>query len=195
VASVGTYSFQATKTITTGEGGMVVTNDESMQRRMALYRSHGMLGRRYLHEVPGHNFRLTNLQAALGCAQLQRLESIVSDRHRVHATYRQHLGRIDGVTLQLFRPEVEPVLWAIAGILDAGAFPQGRDRVMEELAERGIETRNAFIAASEMSIYGETGALPVSEHLSRNAISLPTYPTLEDEQIGFICDALSSLRR
>lgn len=192
--AIGTFSFQATKTITTGEGGMVVTNDPAVQRRMALFRSHGMLGERYRHEVPGHNFRLTNLQAALGSAQLQRLDAIAAERRRVHATYRRHLSRIDGVHLQTFRSNIDPVLWAIAATLDAKAFPQGRDAVIRQLAERGVETRNAFYAASLLDIYGPQPSLPVSEKISRTAISLPTYPTLDDEEIAFICDALASLR-
>ena len=195
IAPMGTFSFQATKTITTGEGGMVVTNDPAMQRRMALYRSHGMLGRRYLHEVPGHNFRLTNLQAALGCAQLERLDTIIRERRRVHATYSGALSRIDGVRPQLYRADVDPVLWAIAVELDGDAYPQGRDTLIGQLAAAGIETRNGFYAASEMAIYEDRRPLPVCERLSRNVISLPTYPTLDDERIEMICAALGSFRR
>ena len=103
IAQVGTYSFQATKTITTGEGGMVLTGDEGLARKMALYRSHGVLGRHFWHELPGHNFRLTNLQAALGCAQLERLDSIIRERKRVHQTYKTALKNGGGVRLQTFR--------------------------------------------------------------------------------------------
>ena len=195
IASVGTYSFQATKTITTGEGGMVVTNDPTVQRRMALYRSHGMLGRRYLHEVPGHNFRLTNLQAALGCAQLERLETIIGERRRVHATYSASLRHLAGVRPQIHRSDVDPVWWAIAVEIDPAAFPQGRDALIEQLAGIGIETRNGFYAASELEIYADRKSLPVCERLSRNVISLPTYPTLDDERIEAICQALGSFRR
>src|SRR6185503_11850661 len=83
MSDIGSFSFQATKTITTGEGGMVVTEREDLQKTMALYRSHGMLRKRfYWHEVPGHNFRLTNLHAAIGCAQLERLDRIIVERRR-----------------------------------------------------------------------------------------------------------------
>ena len=81
------FSFQATKTITTGEGGMVLTRDADLHKAMLLYRSHGMNQRRYWHEVPGHNFRLTNFQAAMGCAQLDALETIVSQRQRMHQPF------------------------------------------------------------------------------------------------------------
>lgn len=195
IARLGTYSFQATKTITTGEGGMVVTDDEALARKMALYRSHGVLGRRYWHELPGHNFRLTNLQAALGCAQLARLESIVRERKRVHRSYAAALKDIAGVRLQTFRPEVDPVLWALALELDPAAYPQGRDKVIEQLAAEGIETRNGFYAASQLPIYPDCASLPICERLANNVISLPTFPSLDDQQINYVSSRLVALRK
>lgn len=195
IAGLGTYSFQATKTITTGEGGMVVTDDEQLARTMALYRSHGVTDRRYWHELPGHNFRLTNLQAALGCAQLERLESIIRERKRVHRTYAAALKDVTGLRLQAFRPEVDPVLWALALELDPDAYPQGRDKVIEQLAEEGIETRNGFYAASQLPIYPDCAPLPICERLARNVISLPTFPSLNDQQIHHVSSKIAGLRK
>lgn len=195
LGDIGCFSFQATKTITTGEGGMVVTEQESARERMALYRNHGMQRKRYYwHDLPGHNFRLTNLQAALGCAQLEKLDAIVRERNRVWARYQDRLSRLGGVTLQRFAPEVHAVVWAVALTLDPAAFPQGRDAVMSQMGEAGIETRNGFVAASAMDFY-RCPPLPVCEQLSRQVISLPTFPTLTDEQIDQICSHLAKLRR
>jgi perosamine synthetase len=194
IAPIGTYSFQATKTITTGEGGMVMTSDEELAQKMALYRSHGVRKRRYWHELPGHNFRLTNLLAALGCAQLERLDSIIQQRKHIHKTYQAKLLNVQGVRLQLFRPEVDPVLWAFAVELDPVAFPQGRDRVIDQLAAAGIETRNGFYAASQLSIYPDCPTLPVCERLANNVISLPTFSSLTDQQIEYICNQLNRTR-
>jgi perosamine synthetase len=191
---LGSFSFQATKTVTTGEGAMVVTEDEDLRNLMALYRSHGMRDRRYWHYVAGHNFRLTNLQAAIGCAQLERFADICRERKRVHQTYKTELACIAGVTPQHFEGAVDPVLWAIAVRIDEGAFPQGRDQLIAQLLEQGIETRPGFYAASEMPLY-ETGSLPVCENIARNVISLPTYPTLTDETIAFICESLGRLQK
>ena len=193
---IGTFSFQATKTISTGEGGMVITKDENLYDRMALYRSHGMRRKKYYwHDLAGHNFRLTNLQAALGVAQMEKLEQIVRERKRVHSQYMAHLSDGPGLTLQYFPPEVDPVLWAIALKLDPLAFPQGRDAVIAEMGQAGIETRPGFVAPRFMTHIYSCPALPMAEELSKNVISLPTYPTLQNEQICFICDQLKKLRR
>jgi len=194
--SIGTFSFQATKTITTGEGGMVITNDQYLYDRMALYRSHGMRRKQYYwHDLAGHNFRLTNLQAAVGVAQMEKLEHIVKERKRVQNQYKKLLSDIPGLTLQYFSPEVDPVIWAIAVKLDPLAFPQGRDIVIEEMMHDGIETRPGFVAPRFMNHIYTCPELPISEELSKNVFSLPTYPTLQDEQIDFICNQLKKLRR
>jgi perosamine synthetase len=194
MGTIGTYSFQATKTISTGEGGMVVTMDVELDKRMRLYRNHGMLKTRYWHEVVGHNFRLTNLQAALGCAQFEKIDRIIAERRRVHEQYQVRLSKIPGLFLQHFPSEVDPVLWTIAVRLDPSAFPSGRDKVMEMLAVEGIETRPGFYPPSVMDLYS-CPKLPICEQLSRQILSLPTYPTLSEKEIDFICSKLSSLMR
>ena len=195
ISGLGAYSFQATKTITTGEGGMVVTRDEALARKMMLYRSHGVLGRRYWHELPGHNFRLTNLQAALGCAQLARLDLITKERQRVHRAYTAALKDVAGMRLQVFHNDVDPVLWALALELDPAAYPQGRDNVIEQLAVEGIETRNGFYAASQLPIYPDCAPLPFCERLANNVISLPTFPSLDDRKIDHVTSKLIALRK
>ena len=192
---VGTFSFQATKTITTGEGGMVITNDQALYDRMCLFRSHGMLRTRYWHELPGHNFRLTNMQAALGCAQLEKIDRIIWERRRLHRIYQDCLSKVPGVTMQFFSADVDPVIWAIAVKLDRQAYPQGRDVVMQQLKESGIETRNGFYAASLMDHLYSCPKLPICEDLSQQIISLPTYPALGDNDIDLICAKLKALRK
>jgi perosamine synthetase len=195
IASIGCFSFQATKTITTGEGGLVITDNEDHYQRMRLYRNHGMDRLRYWHELAGHNFRLTNLQAALGCAQLEHLSTIVSERKRVQEHYVRRLTGIAGITMQHFHEHVDPVVWAVAVKLDPDAFRQGRDAVIDELLQKGIETRPGFYAASLMDhLYKDCPSLPVCEDLSRQIISLPTFPTLTSEQIDYVCDTLDGAR-
>ena len=195
IADIGTYSFHATKTVTTGEGGMVLTARKDLAEKVMLYRTHGVLGKRYWHEVPGHNFRLTNLQAALGCAQFKKIDHIFKERQRVHASYRRFFEGEKGIILQMFALDVKPVLWAFAAELEREYFPQGRDRVMAQLAEQGIETRNGFYSANQLEIYSNVKSIPVSDRLAKSVISLPTFPSLADEQINFIAKAVIALKR
>jgi perosamine synthetase len=195
IAPMGVYSFHATKTITTGEGGAVTTHDDVLAQRMRLYRSHGMARTRYLHEVAGHNFRLTNLQAAIGCAQLEQIERIVDRRGQVWATYRQRLQTMPGIAMQVIEPDVDPVMWAVGVRLSLDCFPQGRDAVMAQMTALGIETRPGFYPASAMpNLYGPQH-LPVSEALAASILVLPSSPSLDDARIHRICDALASLAR
>jgi perosamine synthetase len=191
---IGTFSFHATKTITTGEGGMVITDSGELHDKLYLFRNHGMLRTRYWHELPGHNFRLTNMQAALGCAQLEKIDKIIGERGRVYASYRKCLSNVPGVTMQNFDADVEPVVWAVAVKLDPQAYPQGRDAVMRQLQEAHVETRNGFYAASMLRhLYG-CSSLPICEDLTQYVLSLPTYCSLDDGEIEFICATLKSLR-
>ncbi|GGY15841.1 GDP-perosamine synthase [Rhodanobacter panaciterrae] len=193
LARLGVYSFHATKTITTGEGGAVVTSDDALAERMRLYRSHGVARTRYLHEVAGHNFRLTNLQAAIGCAQLEQIDRIVAKRAEVYEAYRTCLQSMPGLTMQTVEMDVSPVMWAVGVRLDAAKYPQGRDAVMDGLSVLGIETRPGFYSASAMPhLYGPQ-SLPVSEALASSILVLPSSPTLDAPRIHRICDALASL--
>ena len=196
LGTMGTYSFHATKTITTGEGGMVVTRDPALIEKLRLYRSHGMLRQKryYWHEVPGHNFRLTNMQAAVGCAQLEKFDAIVAARLRVHELYRKRFQGEDGVVPQLFPTDVSPVLWTMALRLDASAFPQGRDEVIAAMLSAGVECRPGFYASSQQPIY-DSPPLPQAEKLARQIVSLPTFPGLQEAQIDFISQTLLKLRR
>lgn len=193
LGTIGTFSFQATKTITTGEGGMVITRDNDLSERMILFRSHGLRRKKhYWHEVPGLNCRLTNMQAALGCAQMDKLERIIAERHRVYAAYEERLAGMTGVALQVFRPEVHAVVWAIAVRLDPEAFPQGRDKVLTQMLEVGIETRPGFYSPSQID-YFNCKPLVTCDALAASVVSLPSYPTLTEQEIEHICLQLTKL--
>lgn len=195
IAPMGIYSFHATKTITTGEGGAIVTSSVELRDRMRLIRSHGMAAKRYWHEVAGHNFRLSNIQAAIGCAQLEKIETIIKERSRVYKTYTSLLRNVEGVMLQCYSDRVDPVVWAIAVKCDLSAFPQGRDAVMEQLKQMGIETRPGFYSANTMPhIYGKLH-LPVCDYLSKQIISLPSSPTLTAEEIEYVCVSVKSCKK
>lgn len=193
ISGIGTFSFHATKTITTGEGGAVVTRDPELATSLRLYRGHGFASKRYWHHVAGHNFRLTNLQAALGCAQLEQVDRIVERRARIFANYKSRLHDFEGLSFQTFDPCVDPVVWAVAVLLDSNRFPQGRDQVVDQLASQGIETRPGFYTSNALGhLYG--GAeIPVSDEVSRALLVLPSSPALTDNDVDLVCEALKSV--
>jgi perosamine synthetase len=195
IGDIGCLSFQATKTITTGEGGMVITRRDELVEPLRLYRSHGVLRRRYFHEVAGLNFRLTNMQAAIGCAQLEQIDAIIAARRCMHERYCSCLENLGGVVMQKFSASVEPVVWAIAVKLDPAAFPQGRDAVIDQLATAGIETRPGFYPPNAMpDLYGNGLDLPICTAIARQVISLPSYPSLTRDEVELVCASLKALR-
>jgi len=185
LSDIGSFSFQATKTITTGEGGMVLTKNEGLKEKMKLIRNHGMGDRKYWHHGQAFNFRLTNLQAALGVAQLEHQGKNISIRKELYSTYVKNL---DGLNLQTFKPSVEPVLWAMAIKLDKEV---NRDLVIKNLLAKGIETRPGFSSFFQMKRYN-CPLLPIAEKLSGSIILLPFYLDLKEEEINFICQELMS---
>jgi perosamine synthetase len=130
----------------------------------------------------------------MGCAQLETIQGIVARRISVHECYRNELEGQPGITLQLFEKAVMPVLWAMALKLDPSTFPQGRDEIISQMRDAGIECRPGFYASSQQPIY-PPHHLPVSEDLARHVISVPTFPDLTDEEIRRISRTLLELRR
>jgi len=149
----------------------------------------------YWHEVAGFNFRLTNVQAAIGCAQLDKLEDICAERARVRRTYNRLLEQIPGFQRQVIPETVDAVLWALSGrIVGHGRQPRmlekQRDLVMQKMKERGIDTRPGFYPLGSLSPYNCPDWATARE-VAASVISLPTYPALDDGKIERICNALS----
>ena len=195
LGDVSSFSFQSTKTITTGEGGMVVTNDKILYDKMFLIRSHGLPIRgSYLHTEPGHNFRLTNLQAAMGVAQLEQINKIKIERNRVYEQYKSHLINEEGITFQKINSNVDPLIWAISIFIDQKVFKKNRDEIINILKDRGIETRPGFVTSSYIK-YFDKHHLDVSEKLSDNIISLPSFATLTNNEIYYISECLKNSKK
>lgn len=191
---VSCFSFQATKTITMGEGGAVLTDDKRLMERMRVLRSHGMReGKRYWHDFVGYNYRLTNMQAALGCAQLEKKDLLITEKKRIYERYRKNLSDMEGIELQYIPKEIEPVIWAIALKMDPEYFKGERDFLINELLRRGVETRPGFYPFSVMPIY-DAPSFPVAESVGRNVLSLPSYPFISDAEIDYICEQMRELR-
>jgi perosamine synthetase len=186
-----TLSFQATKTLSTGEGGMVICKSEEDFEKIKLLRSHGMGVEKYHHILAGNNFRLTNLQAALGCAQFEYLDDALEKKSNINKKYVEYLGDISGMVFQKFNSSCEPAVWATGVWIDFRMFKIERTQFIQELLNIGIETRPGFYPASRMKLY-ETDPLPVSEKIFNGMIVLPSFPELSESEIEFICKSIKN---
>jgi len=197
IADIGTFSFQATKTITSGEGGAIITKkNKFFTDKLRLFRNHGVKTKKYFHYFPGHNFRLTNLQAAIACAQLEKISKIKSERTRVYKCYKKLLNNEKGLQLQFFPSYNDPVVWAFAILLDPKFFLD-RDVIIKKLNKKGIETRNGFYSPCRLPLYKDfkTSHLKNSNYLSKNIISLPFFSSLKEKEIKHIVKTFLSLKK
>lgn len=186
-SDVSTFSFFGNKTITTGEGGAVTTNDEELARRLRKVKGQGQsLTKRYWHDELGFNYRMTNICAAIGTAQMERLDSILQRKSQIARLYRDALSS-SGVEFQQVAPEVKSSEWLVTLLLPKGV---DRDRVMADLSAQGIDTRPVFYCAHQMPMYLSDRSFPVAEDIASRGISLPSYPALTDDQIGRISEVL-----
>jgi perosamine synthetase len=201
VGSIGdaaAFSFYANKIITTGEGGMVVTNSVEIADRTRLLRGQGMdPNRRYWHPIVGYNYRMTNLAAAIGLAQTERAEELIALRAEIGAVYRERLQGLPGLEWQEPVTDSRPVDWMFSITMDRNYWPE-RDIVIQWFSQDGIETRPVFYPAHTMPPYrpeNDGKEFPVADHISSTGISLPTWVGMTKEQADHVCDLLQSYLR
>lgn len=187
------FSFYANKIITTGEGGMVTTNDAGLAERCRLLRDHAMrLERRYWHDEIGFNYRMTNLQAALGVAQLARIEGFIERKREIARQYNAGLAGLPGITLPCEAPGCTNVYWMYS-ILVGEEFALSRDGLALALAARGIDSRPFFHSLDTLPPYRSGAPCPTALRLSRQGINLPSAPSLTDAQVDYICASVREL--
>ncbi len=195
------FSFFANKHLACGEGGMVVTNDPELYDRLRYLKNLCFPlsgGRLYSHDEIGFNYRMSNLHAAIGCAQLERLDDYVAMRRRNALLYNERLREIPGLRLPIERSGVKNTYW-MYGIAVEEAFGIGRDELMARLASCGIETRAFFTPMhlqESIQQYGFRSPLPmpVAEWLGRHGLYLPSSTSLTVDEIDYICDSLRAAR-
>lgn len=200
---VSTFSFYSNKIVTTGEGGMLLTNNEKYSERAKLIRNLGFTEPRFHHFVLASNYRMTNIQAAIGYAQMEKIEEILSERERIMDTYNSLLKDVLGITLQKKASWAKMVCWMYT-ILIEEEFGLTKEQVMEKLKEREIETRSFFYPFHRQPLFLNgnderfpdcKGEYPVSDELSRKGLYLPSGPGLTQEQIETVVDELVHLRK
>lgn len=194
---MGCFSFYANKVITTGEGGMVVTNNENLAQKLRLLRNLGFTKPRFRHEVAGFNFRMTGYQAAMGLAQLEKIENIIEEKRRVAHTYSRYLSEIPGLCLPVEKEWARNVYWMYAVVVEPG-FGLSRDALAAALHERGVETRTFFCPMNQQPCLQSRPGFcdipcPVADRLWETGLYLPSTFTLSEKTIRGICDTIAAV--
>ena len=196
--AMGCYSFYANKVITTGEGGMVVTNDESLVTKLKLLRNLAFTEPRFRHEVAGYNFRMTGYQAAMGLAQTRKIEKIVEEKRRVAHTYNRYLGDIVGLQLPIERDWAKNVYWMYAVVVNP-EFGISRNDLAKLLKEEGVDTRTFFCSMGDQPCLQQIDGFrsvptPVASRIWETGIYLPSTHTLSKADICFVADAIKKIQ-
>ena len=182
---IACFSFYGNKIITTGEGGMCLTDNQKLANKMRILRGYGMRpDRRYWHEVAGFNYRLTNLQAALGVAQLGRIDEFVKRKRRLAKIYKTRLKHIQGILTQPEMPWAKCVFW-LYSVLVTSDYGLSRDELQARLSEAGVETRRFFYPLHHMPLYRpySKGTYPNAERLAAEGINLPSSVKLSNANV------------
>ena len=199
ISDIGCFSFYANKIITTGEGGMIVTNKrEIAERARSLKDLAYSKERRFLHTDLGFNYRMTNIQAAIGLAQFRRIDELVERRRKNAHLYNSLLKDIEGIRLPVEKEWAKNVYWMYS-ILIEDEFGISRDELTHRLAEKGIETRTFFIPMHQQPVFAnmrlfKRESYPIAEEFSQRGLYLPSSSGLSEEEIGYICGAIKEIK-
>lgn len=204
------FSFYANKTITTGEGGMLVTDDDDVATRVKVMRLHGIdrdIWNRFTSDkpsweydvvAPGYKYNMPDVAAAIGLAQLERAEDMRRERERCAQFYMRNLADIAGLDLPSLQVEFGDHAWHLFPVIIKPEAPISRNRCIEKLAESGIGTSVHYKPLYRMTYYRKTYDLdpkkfPNSERIWNGCFSLPIYPELRDEELAYVCEALRKI--
>jgi len=196
IGRIGCFSLYGNKIITTGDGGIVVTDDPDLAENARRLRHFACVGdTHFLHRSIAFNYKMSNLQAAVGVAQTERLEELVQKRRSNAAIYNDLLGDVDGLTLPPEAEWAKNVYWMYS-VLVEDSFGVSRDAMVEELEKFGIETRAFFTPMHAQPCYRELqgSSFPAAEELSRKGINLPSGSKLTEEQIEYVVESIRSLK-
>lgn len=194
LSDVGVFSFYGNKTITTGEGGAVLARDRALHERASFLRDHAMSpDRRYYHTEVGYNYRLTNLQAAVGVAQLERIDQFIEAKRKIASAYAERLGDVPGLTLAPEAPWARSSFWMYSVLVGAG-FPTDRDGLMAHLRSQHIESRPFFHPMHTLPPYATQERFPVAERLAQQGINLPSSTSLTLDELDRVATAIRSAR-
>jgi perosamine synthetase len=196
---IGCFSFYANKVITTGEGGMIVTDDDALAERARRLKdlAHAP-GRRFLHTELAYNYRMTNVQAAIGLAQVEEIERFIALKRKMADAYGRLLAGIPGLTLPVEKPWARSVYWMYAVVVEDG-FGMSRDDLMAGLKERGVDTRTFFIPVHRQPLFADNpdyaeADCPVADELGKKGFYLPSGLALKPAQMKAVAEAVREIQ-
>lgn len=198
LGDVATFSFYGNKMITTGEGGMITTDDDNLAKQIRLLKNQGMTKEhRYWHPVVGYNYRLTNLQAAIGVAQLERLAELLARHREVASWYKEELTDVRGLWWQREKEWARHAWWQFVVIVE-DEFGADRDALIARLQANGVDARRLYYPMHQQPIYEESARgrkYPVADYLAARGVCLPTWSGLKREDVHYVCEQLRGCAR
>jgi dTDP-4-amino-4,6-dideoxygalactose transaminase len=196
LGDIACFSFNGNKVITTGGGGMLVTDNEAWATKARYLTTQAKDDPvEYIHNDIGYNYRLTNLQAAMGCAQLEQLDEYVAAKRRIAAAYTEQLRGLEGITPMREAPGAMSAFWLFAVLVDEGTCGFGSRKLMRHLAGQKIQTRPLWQPLHQSPAHGRCHTLggAVAEHLHQTALCLPSSVGLRAEQQARVVTAIQSV--
>jgi len=202
LSDIAAFSFFANKNLTTGEGGMVVTDDENLYKKALYYKNLCFdldAPRNYIHKDIGFNYRMSNLHAAIGLAQTEKADKYKKMRICNGKLYRKYLKGINGIILQEDQADAENVFWMNGILLDPEKYGRMRDELIHLLKEKGIDTRLFFVGMHcqpSLLKFGCDGSsrYPITDNLAENGLYLPSASSLSEDKIRYICDVIKQFQ-
>jgi len=190
LGDVSAVSFTGTKTMVTGEGGMLLTNDRETYEKAAHLNDHCQdPGKRFWNQGLGYKYKMSNIEAACGLAQLERLDELLAKKRQIFSWYRDRLGKHAELQLNCERSETTNSFWMTTLVVDGDCGIQ-KEELMDQLAEYGIQTRPFFYPLSQLPPLAAEADTPVSLDLSPRAINLPSAHDLTEDDVDYVCSAL-----
>lgn len=199
--ATGVFSFHGSKTVTTGEGGMLVTDDEELYRRALVLRDHGRAAgdKQFWNDQVAYKYKMSSMQAALGLAQLERIDDLVAHKRQIFAWYEAALAGVDGVTLNYEATDTQNTYWMITVILDQ-ALGIPKEQLMALLDEQNIDTRPFFYPLSLLPAYANSTQAyraqkenQTAYQISPYGVNLPSALSLTEKQVNYVCSVMRDL--
>jgi len=201
LSDISVFSFYANKTLTSGEGGMILTNNDDLAMKMRMFIDNGFTIPRFIHHMIGFNFRLSNLQAAVGLAQTEHFDDAVNRKREIAHLYLKEFGKFPHITLPVEKPWATNTYWMF-GILLNDSFGMTKEDVMQALTAKGIETRSFFYPMHEQPVFTDNddsnypnveGTWPISHDIAHRGLYLPSGLDLTKQEIKYVAQSVMEL--